>query len=104
MKHDLHGELFKGEGAMDLGLVNVGDEVAFTVVVDGGVSGSRTRLPRPVAIEAWHYLGELLGARAVIEERARDLAREWIRMDDQAYAELNRLREELAAINGTPSA
>lgn len=43
---ELHGEIFKGEGAMDLGVTPVGAEVAFTVVVVDGVSGSRARLPR----------------------------------------------------------
>lgn len=59
--HELHGELFTGEGAMDLGIIRVGDNIALTAVVHGGVSGTRVLLPPQAAREAWHHLGELLG-------------------------------------------
>lgn len=103
--HELHGELFEGEQAMNLGLRRVGQNIAFTVVVVDGITGARAHLSERAARQAWFHLGELLGygeyMREQVEERARDLAREWIRMDDNDRRELHELREQLAVGRGT---
>lgn len=103
--HELHGELFDGEGAFDLGLLRHGDTIAVTVVRDAGVEGARVQLPMRQARAAWFHLGELCGyddvIRERVEQRARDLAREWIRMDENATRELAILRERAAREAGT---
>lgn len=62
-RSELHGELFEGTGAMDLGVTSDGDGgLRLTVVVKGGVTGTRVHLPRERAIAAWLAMAELIHA------------------------------------------
>lgn len=61
---ELHGDIFEGEGAMDLGVQADGEGgLRLTVVVHDGISGSRAHLKREQAIAAFVRMGELLGLK-----------------------------------------
>lgn len=62
-RSELHGIIFEGDGAMDLGVMGDGKGgLRLTVVVHDGVSGTRVHLRPEVAREAWLHMAELMHA------------------------------------------
>jgi hypothetical protein len=59
---ELHGDVFKGTGANDLGVMSDGEGgLRLTVIAPHGM-GVRAHLPRERAVEAWLRMAELIHA------------------------------------------